>query len=124
MRPPINHGALPVPHACRTPAAERYVTEFAANRPARTEQLFRGDDKKQMRDAGYRSLLRFTCSGFEDGPIQRTAISTASGDGRSLLRLPNGSLSSAAGKWRSATVRSYATLARKVEKFPHKFMQL
>jgi hypothetical protein len=38
-------------HACRTPVAERFVTEFAANRPARTEQLFRRDDNKQMREA-------------------------------------------------------------------------
>jgi hypothetical protein len=28
MRSPINHGALPVPPANRTPAAERFVTEL------------------------------------------------------------------------------------------------
>jgi hypothetical protein len=33
------------------PAAERFVTDIVANRPARTEQLFRRDDKMQMRDA-------------------------------------------------------------------------
>ncbi|MET4602941.1 hypothetical protein ABIB90_002418 [Bradyrhizobium sp. JR4.1] len=32
------------------PAAERFVTDVA-NRPARTEQLFRGDDKVQMHEA-------------------------------------------------------------------------
>jgi hypothetical protein len=32
------------------PAAERFVTD-AANRPARTEQLFRVDDKVQMHEA-------------------------------------------------------------------------
>jgi hypothetical protein len=36
-------------------AAERLVTDFAANRPARTEQLFRGDDKMQMREASRQS---------------------------------------------------------------------
>jgi len=32
------------------PAAERFVTDIA-NRPARTEQLFRVDDKVQMHEA-------------------------------------------------------------------------
>jgi hypothetical protein len=32
------------------PAAERFVTDVA-NRPARTEQLFRVDDKVQMHEA-------------------------------------------------------------------------
>jgi hypothetical protein len=32
------------------PAAERFVTD-AANRPARTEQLFKVDDKVQMHEA-------------------------------------------------------------------------
>jgi hypothetical protein len=32
------------------PAAERFVTD-AANRPARTEQLFKLDDKVQMHEA-------------------------------------------------------------------------
>src|SRR3954454_22664079 len=39
------------------PAAERFVTDVA-NRPARTEQLFRVDDKVQMHEASRQKKAR------------------------------------------------------------------
>jgi hypothetical protein len=83
MRSPINHGALPVPHACRTPAAERFVTAKDANRPARTEQLFRVDDKMQMRGASRRT----DGSAMPDGAVMKFASRLATREVRSLSRL-------------------------------------
>jgi hypothetical protein len=67
-----------------------------------------------MRDAGFRASRRLTRFGFEDKPLRRTRIPTASRDaGGTLLRLPDG----------DATARPCATFARKAAKFPHRFMQ-
>src|SRR3569832_1265153 len=45
------------PHACHTPCGRTLRHVKDANRPARTEQLFRRDDKKQMRGPP-RGILR------------------------------------------------------------------